>query len=182
MGPQSSPGQKTLFKVFSRLEERSACLSVQHDSSGGAMFQALANHTLHCPRISDWQRSPVTPKFPLPNSKPTIITLLGHCDCPFAERTLSSLPLRCLRTPNHENPAVSHSDRPPTDEALDAVGGSGSTKVTVDSTRELYFRLSQGLATAWHVESPQRLRSAYELGGKDYIWNHTESTYRERST
>ena len=100
---------------------------------------------------------------PDPDGKPTILTFLRHCGCPFAEKTFLSFRATASVHPSLHFIAISHSDRSATDNWLEAMGGAGSVRVIVDKDRELFARWGLGMCSFWHVLSPAGLWNAYKL-------------------
>ncbi len=110
--------------------------------------------------------APSTPKLQLPdsNEKPTILTFLRHCGCPFAEKTFLSLRAAASAHPSITFVAVSHSDQSATDKWLQAVGGAQNVRIIVDTERELFARWGLGVSSFWHVLNPASMWSVYKLG------------------
>jgi len=126
-------------------------------------------------------QAPSTPKlsFPAKDGKPTVITFLRHCGCPFAEKTFQQLINASNKHPEINFIAVSHSDQEATDKWLVSVGGQWEINVIVDYDRELYAQWGLGVSSAWHVLNPWSMYSVYTLGKKEGIWNKpTESGSR----
>ncbi|KAH9861829.1 hypothetical protein J1614_011582 [Plenodomus biglobosus] len=104
------------------------------------------------------QNAPSTPKLSIPasNGKPTIVTFLRHCGCPFAEKTF--LNLRAI-APSHPGIifiAVSHSDRASTDRWLASLPDPSQNRapnlqIVVDAEREAYAAWGLGVSSFWHV-------------------------------
>ncbi|TGO30542.1 hypothetical protein BPAE_0005g01380 [Botrytis paeoniae] len=117
--------------------------------------------------------------FPNPNGKPTIITFLRHCGCPFAEKTFLTLRNLAASHPNINIIAISHSTTSSTDTWVDSLDGAGSIQVIVDSDREIYAQWGLGTSSAWHVLNPWSMFSVFKLGREEKIWNRpTESGNR----
>ena len=126
-------------------------------------------------------RAPTTAKLQLPqsNKKPTVLTFLRHCGCPFAEKTFRNLRTEAAKETSVSFIAVSHSSSASTEKWLEAIGGSGNVHVIVDPERELYSQWGLGVSGWRHVLSPGGLWSAYTLGKEEGIWNRpTESGSR----
>jgi len=118
-------------------------------------------------------------QFPRANGKPTIITFLRHCGCPFAEKTFSELRKLAGKHPEVNFIAISHSDQAATDKWVIAVGGEWDVSVMVDTERQLYAQWGLGMSSLWHVLNPWSLYSVYKLGKQEKIWNlPTESGNR----
>ncbi|KAL8677486.1 MAG: hypothetical protein Q9186_006085 [Xanthomendoza sp. 1 TL-2023] len=117
--------------------------------------------------------------FPDPNGKPTILTFLRHCGCPFAEKTFLRLRSAASAHSNLCFLAISHSDQQSTDRWLEGVGGAGSIEIIVDDDRDIYAAWGLGVADFWHVLGPWGLWNVYKTGKEDGIWNRpTESGSR----
>lgn len=116
-------------------------------------------------------QAPSTTKLPLGSRKPTIITFLRHCGCPFAEKTFLRFRSAASAHPNTKFIAVSHSDQPSTDKWLEAVGGPGSVEMIIDPDREIYAQWGLGVASFWHVLSPIGMWNVYRVGKDENIWN-----------
>lgn len=126
-------------------------------------------------------KAPSTSKLPMPNAngKPTIVTFLRHCGCPFAEKTFQDLRNYANKNKDVNFVAISHSDEQATEKWVIAVGGEWDTKVIVDQEREIYAQWGLGVSSAWHVLNPWSMYSAYKLGKQQGIWNKpTESGSR----
>ncbi|EKD13062.1 uncharacterized protein L3040_007143 [Drepanopeziza brunnea f. sp. 'multigermtubi'] len=126
-------------------------------------------------------KAPSDSKLPLPpsNGKPTIVTFLRHCGCPFAEKTFLSLRSLAAEDSSKNYIAVSHSSSSATQNWLSSLDGAGKVQVIVDDTRELYAAWGLGVSSTWHVLNPWSLYSVYTLGKKEGIWNKpTESGSR----
>ncbi|KAF2807979.1 uncharacterized protein BDZ99DRAFT_510065 [Mytilinidion resinicola] len=127
------------------------------------------------------QQAPSTDRLPILSSggKPTVVTFLRHCGCPFAEKTFISLRKTAEAHPDMRFIAVSHSDQESTDKWLNAVGGADRVNVIVDPDRELFGRWGLGVSSFMHVLNPAGLWSVYRLGKEENIWNRpTESGSR----
>lgn len=125
--------------------------------------------------------APSISKLQLPTSdeKPTILTFLRHCGCPFAEKTFRSFRAAASTHPSLNFVAVSHSDQSATHKWLEAVGGAENVRIIVDSERELFARWGLGVSSFWHVLNPASMWSVYKLGKEQGIWNRpTESGNR----
>ena len=117
--------------------------------------------------------------FPRSDGRPTVVTFLRHCGCPFAEKTLLSLRSTAQQYPQISFIAISHSGRAATDHWLEALSGPGSVEVLVDEQREIYARWGLGVSDWWHVLSPSSMWSVWKLGRGEGIWNRpTESGSR----
>lgn len=117
--------------------------------------------------------------FPRSDGRPTVVTFLRHCGCPFAEKTLLSLRSTAQQYPHISFIAISHSDRAATDHWLEALSGPGSVEVLVDEQREIYARWGLGVSDWWHVLSPSSMWTVWKLGRGEGIWNRpTESGSR----
>ncbi|KAK5156077.1 hypothetical protein BJ546DRAFT_835304 [Cryomyces antarcticus] len=126
-------------------------------------------------------QAPSSGKLDLPHAdgKPTIVTFLRHCGCPFAEKTFISMRDKAASNPNIHFVAVSHSDQASTKKWIEALGGAGSVEVIVDPEREIFARWGLGISSFWHVLSPWSMWSVYRLGKDEGIWNRpTESGSR----
>jgi hypothetical protein len=126
-------------------------------------------------------KAPSTSKLPIPNGngKPTVVTFLRHCGCPFAEKTFQELRNYANKNKDVNFIAVSHSDEQSTEKWLASVGGAGDTQVIVESNREIYAKWGLGTSSAWHVLNPWSMYEVYKLGKKEGIWNKpTESGTR----
>ncbi|QSZ30574.1 hypothetical protein DSL72_000130 [Monilinia vaccinii-corymbosi] len=119
--------------------------------------------------------------FPNANGKPTIITFLRHCGCPFAEKTILTLRTLAPSHPNTHFIALSHSTQSSTETWLQSIGGATppNLQVTVDADREIYAQWGLGASSAWHILNPWSVLSVFKLGREDKIWNRpTESGSR----
>ncbi|KAF2703104.1 hypothetical protein K504DRAFT_508281 [Pleomassaria siparia CBS 279.74] len=113
------------------------------------------------------------------DGKPTVVTFLRHCGCPFAEKTFVSMRTLASTHVDVHFIAVSHSDRASTDRWLQALGGAGKVTVIIDAERESYAAWGMGVSSFWHIFNPWSMYSAYTLGNKEGIWNRpTESGTR----
>ncbi|KAL2074571.1 hypothetical protein VTL71DRAFT_8349 [Oculimacula yallundae] len=133
------------------------------------------------PALEVGNKAPSTSELSFPSSdgKPTVITFLRHCGCPFAEKTFLSLRDLASKDPSKNYIAVSHSDSPATKNWLSSVGGEGKVRVIVDDKRELYGKWGLGVSSTWHVLNPWSLYAVYTLGKTENIWNKpTESGTR----
>jgi len=125
--------------------------------------------------------APSSSKLQLPstNGKPTIVTFLRHCGCPFAEKTFRQFRKLAGKNTEVNFIAISHSDQAATDKWIISVGGEWDVHVIVDTERELYTQWGLGVSGAWHVLNPWSMYSAYSLGKQEGIWNKpTESGNR----
>ncbi|KAG4030518.1 hypothetical protein MFRU_012g02510 [Monilinia fructicola] len=119
--------------------------------------------------------------FPNTNGKPTIITFLRHCGCPFAEKTFLTLRTLATSHPNIQFIALSHSTQSSTDTWLQSIGGASPSnlQVIVDSDREIYAQWGLGTSSTWHILNPWSMFSVFKLGREEQIWNRpTESGNR----
>ncbi|MCJ1450400.1 hypothetical protein MMC28_000731 [Mycoblastus sanguinarius] len=133
------------------------------------------------PTPSIGSKAPPAPKLQLPdtNGKPTILTFLRHCGCPFAEKTFLSLRAIASAHPSINYIAISHSSHASTKKWLEAIGGPGSVEVIVDEERIIFAHWGLGTSGWGHVLSPGGLWSVYKLGKEEGIWNRpTESGSR----
>ncbi|KAJ7656359.1 hypothetical protein DFH06DRAFT_1045719 [Mycena polygramma] len=126
-------------------------------------------------------KAPSSGRLPLPrpDGRPTVLTFLRHCGCPFAEKTFNAL--RAASSHNSEICfiAISHTDQDATDRWLNAVGGNEEVEVVVDSDRDMFAQWGLGVSSFGHVLSPAGLWGAYKLGKNEGIWNRpTESGNR----
>ncbi|KAH8663518.1 hypothetical protein BGZ60DRAFT_470970 [Tricladium varicosporioides] len=152
-------------------------MTFQQEISSWKSPKALTTYPV--PEIGE--RAPTSDKLPTPhaNGKPTVITFLRHCGCPFAEKTYSQLRNVAAKHPDINFVAVSHSDEEATDKWVISVGGQWDTEVIVDAEREAYAQWGLGVSSAWHVLNPWSLYSVYKLGKAENIWNKpTESGNR----
>ncbi|KAF2027254.1 hypothetical protein EK21DRAFT_72438 [Setomelanomma holmii] len=107
------------------------------------------------PAVDD--KAPTTPKLSLPvNGKPTIVSFLRHCGCPFAEKNFLNLRALAPAHPDVQFIAVSHSDQGSTDRWLAALpepakNNQPNLKVIVDAEREAYAAWGLGTSSFWHV-------------------------------
>lgn len=115
--------------------------------------------------------APTTSKLQLlnPDQKPTILTFLRHCGCPFAEKTFLSFRLTASTHPSIHFAAVSHSNQSATDKWLEAIGGAENVHISVDSDREIFAQWGLGVCSFWHILSPANMWSLYELGREQGI-------------
>ena len=117
--------------------------------------------------------------FPRKDGRPTVITFLRHCGCPFAEKTFLSLRTSAQQHPQLSFIAISHSDRNATDHWLEALLGPDAVEVVVDEEREIYAKWGLGVSGWGHVLSPGGLWSVWKMGREEGIWNRpTESGSR----
>lgn len=130
-------------------------------------------------------KAPSTPQLPLPakDGRPTIVTFLRHCGCPFAEDTFVSMRALAAQNPSIHFVAVSHSSASATETWLKGVGGAGEAAnpitVIVDEGRKVYAKWGLGSSGWMHVLSPASMVSVYKLGKAKNIWNRpTESGSR----
>lgn len=133
------------------------------------------------PAPSFGSKAPSTTQLALPASpgKPTILTFLRHCGCPFSEKTFLSLQNAASTHPNITFIAISHSDQSSTEKWVEAIGGAGPIKIIVDTDRTIYGQWGLGISGFWHVLNLRGLWSVYQTGKRDDIWNRpTESGSR----
>jgi len=104
------------------------------------------------------QKAPATPKLVIPvrNGKPTIVTFLRHCGCPFAEKTYLSLRAMAPAHPDMDFVAVSHSDQESTNRWLASLpeppkNTQPNLHMVVDAEREAYAAWGLGTSSLWHV-------------------------------
>lgn len=78
--------------------------------------------------------------------------------------------------------AVSHSDKPATDNWLASLPDSTQNdfvNMIVDDQRKIYADWGLGVSSFWHVLNPWSLFAVYRLGKQEGIWNRpTESGTR----
>ncbi|KAH7418220.1 hypothetical protein BKA64DRAFT_193161 [Cadophora sp. MPI-SDFR-AT-0126] len=125
--------------------------------------------------------APATSQLSWPSSdgKPTIITFLRHCGCPFAEKAFLKLRDLSSKDTGTNYVAVSHSSDAATKNWVSSIGGKGNVRVIVDEKRELYGKWGLGVSSTWHVLNPWSLYAVYTLGKREGIWNRpTESGTR----
>ncbi|PVH86803.1 hypothetical protein DL98DRAFT_406626 [Cadophora sp. DSE1049] len=152
-------------------------MTFQQELSSWAFPQSV--RTSPVPKVGT--KAPSTSELSFPNSdgKPTIITFLRHCGCPFAEKTFRNLRDLSSIDTSKNYVAVSHSSDSATRNWLDSVGGKGNVRVIVDEKRQLYGKWGLGVSSTWHVLNPWSLYAVYTLGKKEGIWNKpTESGTR----
>ncbi|KAG9190062.1 hypothetical protein G6011_08150 [Alternaria panax] len=112
-------------------------------------------HTAETPTVG--QKAPPTPKINLAqDGKPTIITFLRHCGCPFAEKTFLNMRDIAKAHPDTTFIAVSHSDQGATERWLQALpqpdkNTQPNLHVVVDAQREAYSKWGLGTSSWWHV-------------------------------
>jgi len=124
------------------------------------------------PEIGSQAPSSEKLSFPPKNGKPTVVTFLRHCGCPFAEKAFLSLRDQASQYKDTINfIAFSHSSQESTDKWLSAVGGAGDVKVIVDFDRETYAEWGLGVSSVWHVLNPWNMWSAYKMAKREGIWN-----------
>ncbi|KAI1742151.1 hypothetical protein F4680DRAFT_41575 [Xylaria scruposa] len=124
-------------------------------------------------------KAPVHPNLTLPTDKPTIITFLRHCGCPFAEKSFKALTKLSTDHKEINFVAVSHSSSEATERWVVKVGGNWDVTVVIDEERDLYALFGLGMSTTWHALSPIVLYNTLQLGKKENIWNRpTESGSR----
>ncbi|KAF8216833.1 hypothetical protein K438DRAFT_1901435 [Mycena galopus ATCC 62051] len=118
-------------------------------------------------------------QLPNPDGRPTVITFLRHCGCPFAEKTFKALCATAAHSPDIRFIAISHSDQSATDRWLAAVGASDGVEILVDADRNVFAQWGLGNSSFSHFMSPSGLWAAYRLGKDEGIWNRpTESGNR----
>ncbi|KAL1793869.1 hypothetical protein ACET3X_007290 [Alternaria dauci] len=104
------------------------------------------------------QKAPSTPKLTIPvhHGKPTIITFLRHCGCPFAESTFLHMRNMATAHTDIEWVAVSHSEQGATGRWLSALpepekNTQPNLHIVVDAEREAYGAWGLGISSLWHV-------------------------------
>ena len=112
-----------------------------------------------------------------PGNKPTILTFLRHCGCPFAEMTFLRLRAAASAHPSIDFVAVSHSDQSATEKWLEAIGGARDVRVIVDDERELFAQWGLGVSSLWHVLYPASMWSAFKLGREQGIVSISRSPF-----
>ncbi|KAJ7763523.1 hypothetical protein DFH07DRAFT_394926 [Mycena maculata] len=138
-----------------------------------------AKPTDSAPSISFQAPSSDRLRMPAADGRPTVVTFLRHCGCPFAEKTFKALRAAAAQSSDVRFVAVSHSDQGATERWLDAVGGSTGIEVIVDADRDLFAQWGLGVSTLAHFLSPAGLWALYRLGKDEGIWNRpTESGNR----
>lgn len=115
--------------------------------------------------------APSISKLQLPTSdkKPTILTFLRHCGCPFAEKKFLTFRAAAFAHPSINFIAVSHSDQSATHKWLEAIGGAENVRILVDNERELFAHWGLGVSSFWHVLNPASLWNVYKLGKEQGI-------------
>ncbi|KAH7091023.1 hypothetical protein FB567DRAFT_558051 [Paraphoma chrysanthemicola] len=108
------------------------------------------------PAVGD--KAEATPKLELAlqDGKPTILSFLRHCGCPFAEKTFINLRALAPAHPHIQFVAVSHSDQAATDRWLAALPDPSKNiqpnlRIIVDAEREAYGAWGLGTSSFWHV-------------------------------
>ncbi|EOA84991.1 hypothetical protein ACJQWK_06746 [Exserohilum turcicum] len=96
------------------------------------------------------------PSSPALHGKPTIVSFLRHCGCPFAEKTFLNLRALAAMHPNVHFVAVSHSHQESTDRWLAALPEPSKNmqpnlQVIVDAEREAYAAWGLVISGLWHV-------------------------------
>jgi hypothetical protein len=139
--------------------------------------------TAEDPVVGD--KAPSTSKLTVPkDGKPTIVSFLRHCGCPFAEKTFLNLRDAASANPNIQFIAVSHSDQDSTDRWLASIPDTPKNTqpnlhIVVDAERQAYAAWGLGTSSFWHVLSPGGLGNLNKLGKEEGIWNRpTESGNR----
>ncbi|OAL45105.1 hypothetical protein IQ07DRAFT_591943 [Pyrenochaeta sp. DS3sAY3a] len=130
------------------------------------------------------QQAPSVPKLSIPaqDGKPTIVTFLRHCGCPFAEKTFLNLRAIARLQPNIHFIAVSHSDRESTDRWLSSLPESSENnpdnlQIVIDIEREAYAQWGLGASGFWHVLGS--IPAVSKLANEEGIHvRHTESGSR----
>lgn len=136
-------------------------------------------HTKSLPSIGSFAPSNEPPPLPNHTRKPTLVTFLRHCGCPFAEKSFLRLRSTATSHPGIYCVAISHSDKTSTDRWVEAVGGAGPIDVIVDDERKLYAEWGLGTAGWGHVLDPRGMWNVFKLGRDEGIWNRpTESGSR----
>ncbi|KAI4941588.1 hypothetical protein J4E91_010619 [Alternaria rosae] len=104
------------------------------------------------------QKAPSTPKLTIPaqDGKPTIVSFLRHCGCPFAEKTFLNMRALVPAHPDIHFIAVSHSDQEATDRWLASLpepsqNTQPNLSIIVDAEREAYAAWGLGTSSLWHV-------------------------------
>ncbi|KFY37392.1 hypothetical protein V495_07205 [Pseudogymnoascus sp. VKM F-4514 (FW-929)] len=110
--------------------------------------------TLPVPAVGAKAPSSAKLTLPNPNAKPTIITFLRHCGCPFAEKSFRHFRYLANHHPEANFVAVSHCTQAATDEWIVHVGGAWDVEVIVDTERELYAQWGVGRSNTWHLLNP----------------------------
>jgi hypothetical protein len=128
------------------------------------------------PQPEPGSQAPSSPE--LPTHGAVILVFLRHCGCPFAEKTFTSMRSTAESHPEITFIAVSHSDRPSTDNWLQAVGGQGKVQVIVDDRRELYAKFGLGTSSFWHVLNPWSMGNVFSLARAGTKNRPTESGNR----
>ncbi|KAJ7463420.1 hypothetical protein B0H11DRAFT_2152728 [Mycena galericulata] len=127
-------------------------------------------------------KAPSSELLPMPaaDGRPTVVTFLRHCGCPFSEKTFKSLRTAAAGSPDIRFVAVSQGDQGTTERWLDAIGGgAGGLEIVVDPDRDLFARWGLGLSTLSHFLSFAGMWTAYRLGRDEGIWGRsTESGNR----
>ncbi|CAI6335003.1 unnamed protein product [Periconia digitata] len=119
------------------------------------------------------------------DGKPTVVSFLRHCGCPFAEKTYLELRAAASTHPEVRFVAISHSDSASTGRWLQSLpdpSQNSTVDMIVDDERSLYADWGLGVSSFWHVLSPSSMYSVYKLGKQEDIWNRpTESGTRWQS-
>ncbi|KAF3939492.1 hypothetical protein ABW19_dt0206867 [Dactylella cylindrospora] len=164
-------------------------MSATRDFLGGLNFQAEmasfsspAEKPEVAPAVKVGDHFPESDQLPqLKNldGKPTMITFLRHCGCPFAEKAFQNFRTLADKHPDVRFIAVSHSTREHTDEWIVSVGGTGDVDVVYDPERTLYAKWGLGFSSFWANMGPVSLWKALKLGQEELIYNRpTKSGYR----
>lgn len=130
-------------------------------------------------------RAPSLSRLELPSAdhKPTFITFLRHCGCPFAEKTFLNFRESAKNNKDINFIAISHSSDAATQSWLKSLPQSGSEpsnlRIVVDEDREIYAAWGLGISGWAHTLSPWSMYSVWRLGKNEGIWNRpTESGSR----
>jgi len=131
-------------------------------------------------------RAPTTPLLNLQPNKPTLLTFLRHCGCPWAEKTYLAFRSTATSNPGIDFIAISHSSQTSTDKwlaSLPPLANNASEpknlRVIVDDGMEIYAAYGLGQASFLHVLDPRALWNVYQTGKREGIWNRpTESGSR----
>ena len=127
--------------------------------------------------------APSTAKLRLTANKPTVITFLRHCGCPFAEKAFRQLRTTAQTHADIDFVAVSHSSQPATDTWLKSLPQFGSEprnlRVVVDEEKDVYAAWGLGASSFAHVLKPSSMMAVITLSREEGISNRpTESGSR----
>ncbi|RMZ73002.1 defects in morphology 1 [Pyrenophora seminiperda CCB06] len=129
---------------------------MSRDSELRSWMPPPAVQTVETPAVG--QQAPATSKLIVParNGKPTIVTFLRHCGCPFAEKTYLSLRAIAPAHPDVDFIAVAHSDQESTDRWLASLPNPSKNtqpnlQIVVDAEREAYAAWGLGNSSLWHI-------------------------------